>query len=46
MYGGVKGDWTLDGEESTQHTDIVSQSCTHEIYVLLSNNVTPIYLIE
>ena len=43
---GDKGDLTLGGERTIQHTDDVLQNCTSETYIILLINVTPINSIK
>ena len=38
----IERDLTLGGEHTIQCTDDVLQKCTHETYILLLTNVTPI----
>lgn len=41
-YMVMEEDQSLGGEHSMEYTDIVLQSCTPEIYIVLLTNVTPI----
>lgn len=38
----MEDDFTLGGGNTMQYTDCVSQKCTHENYMALLTNVTPI----
>ena len=42
----MEGDLTLGGGHRVQYTDLVSQKCTLETYLIALTNVTPINLIE
>ena len=44
-YTVTRGDFTLGGELTMQHTDAVLHNCTPQIYRMLLTNVTPINLI-
>ena len=42
----MEGDVTWGGEHTVQYTGDISQNCTLETYIILSNEVTPMNSIK